>query len=80
MGYHSIEIPKGVYGETSKIREELSELLDAESQGDRIMMLCELSDIIGACGGVAAKMGFTLDELVAFSNKTSAAFRDGTRK
>jgi phosphoribosyl-ATP pyrophosphohydrolase len=79
MGYHVREIQKGTYGKTSKIAEELDELLDAEQQGDKIMMLCELADIIGACGGVAKTLGVTLDDVVAFSRKTTTAFEDGSR-
>jgi phosphoribosyl-ATP pyrophosphohydrolase len=79
-GYHTREISKGEFGKSSKICEELEELLDAEAQGDRIMILCELSDIVGACGGLAESMGFTLDDVVAFSKKTSSAFKTGKRK
>ena len=47
-GYHLKEIPKGVYGEWSKVEEELAEYEDAKEQGSKIMMACELADIIGA--------------------------------
>jgi len=47
-GYHEADIPRGVFGERSKIEEELAELIDAERQGVRIMAMCELSDLFGA--------------------------------
>lgn len=37
MSYHVKEIPRGVYGEISKIVEEVQELQDAEEQGARLM-------------------------------------------
>ena len=51
MGYHLREIEKGVLGDSSKIKEELFELLDAEDQQDPVMILIELCDIVGACRG-----------------------------
>jgi len=48
MSYHLKEIPKGVYGEYSKVSEEILEFLDAKEQDCKIMMMCELSDIWGA--------------------------------
>lgn len=44
-----MDIPKGIPGEFSKIEEEYLEYKDAMVQDNRIMALCELSDIIGAC-------------------------------
>lgn len=54
-GYHLAEIERGVFGEASKIREEVEELLDAEAQGVRLMALVELSDLVGAVEGYAAR-------------------------
>jgi hypothetical protein len=48
MGYHKVEIKRGVLGEISKIQEELDELQDAEGQHVRLLMLCELADLVGA--------------------------------
>lgn len=46
--YHTYEIPKGVYGELSKVKEEILELIDGEKQDNQILIRCELSDIYGA--------------------------------
>ena len=68
MGYHKTEIPRGKYGEFSKIREEFLEAEDALEQGQELMMIIELSDLIGAAGLVAEKhSGITLDQLVEFA-------------
>lgn len=65
--FHTQPIKKGQYGELSKIQEELDEAFDAEKQGIDLMLLIELSDIIGAVEGVAKKYNFTLDQLIQFS-------------
>lgn len=69
MGFHIRAIPKGVYGELSKIREELEEAEDAEAQGIDLMVLLELADILGAVEGVAKRYGMTLDQLRAYASK-----------
>lgn len=79
MGYHKKTITKGTYGEFSKIREEFQELEDAYEQEDKILQLCELTDLVGAISGYANTLGFTLDDLIKFNNKTTNAFKDGTR-
>lgn len=82
MGYHLSEIRRGVYGELSKIVEELDEALDAENQKNSIMVLVELSDIIGAIDGYLLKKyegKIGLADLIQMSLATSRAFRDGTR-
>ena len=48
MSYHKTEIEKGILGEFSKIKEEFEELKDAVEQEDKILQICELSDLIGA--------------------------------
>lgn len=69
MQFHKREIPKGKYGEISKIKEEVEEALDSQEQNLRLMTLLELSDIIGAVDGVLNKHfpGFTVEELLAFA-------------
>jgi len=47
-GYHTRHIVKGKLGEVSKIREELEELEDADYQGAKILILCEIADLVGA--------------------------------
>jgi hypothetical protein len=80
MGYHSRPIAKGVYGEVSKIREELEELEDSEELGVKIMAMCELSDLYGALQEFAKrKYGLSMDDLKKMSDRTKEAFRDGTR-
>lgn len=82
MGYHKRQIKKGTFGEISKIREELEELEDAAEQGNRIMALCELSDILGAISGYLEKYhsGITMQDLATMATSTRRAFKDGTRK
>ena len=80
MGYHKKEIAKGVLGEFSKIQEEMDELSDAIEQDDKIMQMCELSDLIGAIESFAStKFNLSLDDLIKFSNKTKEAFKEGKR-
>lgn len=80
-GYHIRDIPRGLYGKISKIEEELLELKDAEEQGVRIMMLCELSDLIGAIRGYLDLHfpGMSIKDLEEMADATQRAFHDGTR-
>lgn len=81
MGYHIKTIKRGKLGETSKIQEELDELIDAEQQNCKILALCELSDLIGSIESYL-ELHFpeiTIADLVQMSNLTKKAFRDGTR-
>ena len=80
MGYHSINVPKGTYGELDKIQEEFTELKDAHNMGDKILMICECSDLYGALEGFVEKyFGLTMEDLKKFSNKTKSAFKEGKR-
>jgi hypothetical protein len=78
-GYHIRKIPRGTFGEVSKIREELAELEDALAQGVKIMALCELSDLYGAVRAVAENLGVTMNDLEKMSDVTSRAFESGRR-
>lgn len=81
MGYHIKEIERGTYGEFSKIKEEFLECEDAIQQGNKIMTLVELSDMIGAIEGYCKNnFNITIDDLIIMKNATSKAFNDGTRK
>lgn len=80
MGYHLREIPKGVYGELSKIEEELLELKDAEEQGIKVMAAVEMADIYGALEAYAEKNGLTMEDLKKMSDVTKKAFKDGSRE
>lgn len=79
MGYHKKEIQKGVLGEFSKIKEEFEELNDAQEQGDKILQICELTDLVGAIEEYIKKWNITIDDLVQFSNKTKSAFKERKR-
>lgn len=80
MGYHKKEIQKGVLGEFSKIKEEFDELTDALEQEDKILQLCELTDLVGSIESyVENKFNLTLEDLVKFSNKTKSAFKEKKR-
>ncbi len=80
MGYHKIEILKGVLGEFSKIKEEFQELSDAVQQEDKILISCELTDLIGAIESYAEdQLNLTLHDLICFSNKTKQSFKENKR-
>jgi hypothetical protein len=78
-GYHAIKIKKGVLGEVSKIREEVEELEDAERQGVRILIMCELADIFGAVRAYALRYGLKMSDLHAMAKLTRNAFDKGQR-
>lgn len=80
-GYHLRPIPRGVFGDLSKIAEELEEVRDAEEQGVAIMLLVELGDLYGAIDGYLKKRfpDITMDDLRTFSEVTQRAFRNGHR-
>ncbi len=80
MKFHKREIPRGVYGELSKIKEELEEAYDAEEQKQDLMLLIELADIVGAAAGVAAKYHMSLDQLVAFAKLRSEVAQEENKK
>ncbi len=80
MGYHKTEIKKGEYGEFSKIREEFEELTDAVEQNAKILQLCEIADLLGAIEAYTLnKFGFTMEDMLFFSNQTKEAFQENKR-
>ena len=81
-GYHTREIRKGYLGESSKIQEELDELMDAEDQQNKILMLCELSDIYGAMDMYLHKYfeGLTMYDVALMAKATKQAFESGERR
>ncbi len=79
MSYHINKIEKGILGEFSKIKEEFQELEDAFHQNNKILQICELSDLIGSIEEYIKKYNITLNDLISFSNLTKSAFKDGTR-
>ena len=80
-GYHVTEIPKGTIGSSSKLLEEVLELIDAEKQDCKIMGLIELSDLVGAIHLYLEKNapGIDLADLQTFSTITRRAFENGHR-
>lgn len=80
-GYHTRDIQKGVLGEPSKIREELEEFEDALAQGNPVMALLELSDMIGAVQRFLEKQhpSVTLEHLLIMAGTTRRAFESGGR-
>lgn len=80
-GYHLKSIPKGKVGELSKIYEELLEAYEAESQDSALMVLIELSDLIGAIDRYLQNHhpSFQLDDLIKMSSITQRAFDSGRR-
>ena len=79
MGYHKQEIDKGNLGESSKIVEELQELIDAEEQSCRILVHVELSDLYGALESCANSYGLSMEDLKQMSDLTKDAFKSGDR-
>jgi len=81
MGYHLREIKRGEFGEISKIEEELDELKESLEQGNKIMAMCELSDVYGAIRGYLEKHfpDLTMEDLKTMSDATRRAFEDGSR-
>ncbi len=80
MGYHKRKIERGTYGEFSKIKEEIEELLDAHEQDNRILEIIELTDLLGAIEAYVQKNNLTLPQLIAMMELTKKAFKDGDRK
>lgn len=80
--YHLKPIKKGILGYSSKIVEEVEELQDAEVQGNKILALCELADIVGAIDHLLKKQypGIVLDDLIQIAEVSRRAFEAGDRK
>lgn len=81
MGYHVRDIPRGTFGEASKVLEEAAEFGDAIEQNCRVMALVELSDLVGSIQGYLNHHhpGLTIDDLCMMAALTGRAFADGTR-
>jgi hypothetical protein len=81
MTYHKKKIERGVYGGDSKIREEYEEFQDALDQGNPIMALVELADLIGAIEGYTlTNYNITLADVLEMHYATKRAFESGYRK
>ncbi len=82
-GYHLTDIPRGTYGEISKILEEAAELKDAMEQGNKVMVLIELADMIGAIDGYLDNYygdKMTIDNIITMAFTTKRAFESGHRQ
>tara|TARA_R110000851_G_scaffold300326_1_gene456440 strand:+ start:210 stop:458 length:249 start_codon:yes stop_codon:yes gene_type:complete len=81
MSYHLRSIEKGTIGELSKVYEEIEEVKDSDEQGVDLMVLVELSDVIGAIESYLEKhhKSISLTDLIVMSDVTKRAFRSGRR-
>lgn len=80
MGYHKRNIPRGKFGDFSKIEEEFWEAKDANERSIFIMELTELSDMYGAMEAYLKKhYNMSMEDLAKMAKATSDAFEDGTR-
>lgn len=78
--YHTRHIPKGQYGELSKVFEEAEELKDADDQGNPILVLNELADIVGAIDGFVNKYhGMDIEDVIKMMRLNEKAFKSGHR-
>jgi phosphoribosyl-ATP pyrophosphohydrolase len=80
-GYHIRDIKRGEFGELSKVYEEIEEIKDAAEQGVKLMLLIELSDLLGAVEGYLEKhhQGITIEDLLKMKDVTKRAFKTGGR-
>ncbi|HOX96180.1 MAG TPA: hypothetical protein PLI45_02265 [Candidatus Woesebacteria bacterium] len=81
-GYHkNLDIPKTKIGSILKIFEEVYELQDAVFEKQKLLVLCELADILGAIDWylVNNEIDLTLDDLYQMSQLTKRAFKTGAR-
>jgi hypothetical protein len=81
MGYNIKKIKKGQLGHFSKIQEEFDELSDAYDQGNPVLELVELSDLIGAIEAYTLNhYDIELCDLIKMTRCTQSAFIEGKRK
>lgn len=80
-GYHKAQISKAECGTVRKVIEEAFELIDAHSQDNRLMLLCELADMYGAIQKYLEKEhpSIKMEDLKALSDSTDRAFKTGRR-
>lgn len=81
MGYHKNQIIRGEYGQFNKITEEYDELVDASQQNNKILILVELSDLLGAIDGYTRNhFNISIEDVLKMTKATQQSFEDGTRK
>jgi phosphoribosyl-ATP pyrophosphohydrolase len=79
MGYHLKNIKKGKLGAFSKIREEYQELKDAHKQDNKVLIICEMCDLVGAIEAYAANFNLSLGDIIKMKNSTKESFQEGKR-
>lgn len=79
MSYHIAVIPCGVYGDCSKITEEFLEAQDALDQQNPVMVIQELSDLIGAIDMYVRQYNMDVIDLAVMTKATQRAFASGHR-
>lgn len=82
FGYHTQFIPKGEYGEFSKVEEEFEELKDAWlNRESSVLSVCELSDLYGAMEAFAEKtLHMSMSEVIKFSELTKEVYQNRPQK
>lgn len=78
--YHKSKITNGDFGKWTKIKEEFEEFEDALQQGNNLMSLLELSDMLGAIEEYIKQFNMTLSDLMIMKDATKRAFESGDRK
>jgi phosphoribosyl-ATP pyrophosphohydrolase len=80
-GYHVTEIPRGIYGTSSKLLEEVLEIQDAERQNSKIMTLVEVADLYAAMLGYLEQNypSISIDDVAKMATITRRAFENGHR-
>lgn len=79
LGYSNSPIKKEQNGTVGKLKEEFEEYIDAVKQGNILMALVELSDLLGAIDSYANRYNMDLDKLIKMSKTTQRAFKEGKR-
>lgn len=79
--YHEdFNIPKSNFGSFEKILEEVWEIRDAVYQNNKLLVCCEMADLIGAIEGYSSKnFGLEIEDLQKMSQLTKRAFEAGSR-
>jgi hypothetical protein len=82
FGYHTQFIPKGEYGEFSKVEEEFEELKDAWlNRESSVLSVCELSDLYGAMEAFAEiTLHMPMSEVIKFSELTKEVYQNRPQK
>ena len=55
-------------------------MIDYKKISDKVLQICELTDLIGAIEEYSKKFDLSIEDLLKFSDKTKEAFREGKRQ